>query len=474
MSSYMGIDTQYLESDEYGVLTIHTPDGERSRWGWIEWGIERFPDRQKASPSEQEEAAKEDVAKEEAAKGEILSHKQAFSSKAPKGEGEEGDNKYTLLFTGDILINETLLHEGLIRDDFSFLFSAIRETLKEADFCAGNLEGTLGASDFSAYPFFKAPESLAIALKNAGFDAIATSNNHSLDYGLDGLEETLHLLRKNELLTFGSRLPGEAGNTESFLLYDLGGLTLGLSAFTYETKAESLKDPALPLQRSLNTRPIPLGAKACLDSFHIDFSQDKLVAEDLAAIRKRIETMREAGADYLIFFMHWGYEYRTEVQEHQLFYADLLADCGVDLILGMHPHVPGPLSLLPANNERGFCLCYYSLGNFIACQSEQIAGNDGLVNEGIIGKVMLSRDREGRIQVLEAAYIPTYIQKEGCGLAREKRCLAQVLPLEKALAELRTAGHKEDQDRILRWNKALERIVKTVGPPLFPERVQTK
>lgn len=469
MSSYMGLDAQYLESDDYGVLTIHTPDGELSRWGWIEWGIERFPDRQASAPSsssleeEKEESRPETVNKE-----------QALSSKISTGESEEAERFYTLLFTGDILINEALLNEGLIQDDFAFLFSAIAETLKEADFCAGNLEGTLGSSGFSAYPLFKAPKSLAKALKEAGFDAIATSNNHSLDYGLAGLEETLQLLQENGLLTFGSRSPEEAENIKSFLLYDLDGLTLGLSAFTYETKAESLNQPALPLRRTLNTLPFPLEGKTYLDSFHIDFSQDKLVAEDIAAIRDRVEAMREAGADYLIFFMHWGYEYRTQVQEHQLFYADLLAASGVDLIVGMHPHVPGPLTLLPANNERGFCLCYYSLGNFIAGQSEQIAGNDGLVNEGIIAKVILFQDREGRLQVLEAGYIPTYIHKEGRGLPQEKRSFARVLPLKKTLVNLRAASHGEDQDRIVQWNKALERIVKIVGPALFPERVHTK
>ena len=51
---------------------------------------------------------------------------------------------------------------------------------------------------------FNSPDALADALKDAGFDIIITSNNHSLDRGEKGALRTIKVLKERELLPLGT------------------------------------------------------------------------------------------------------------------------------------------------------------------------------------------------------------------------------------------------------------------------------
>ena len=60
--------------------------------------------------------------------------------------------------------------------------------------------------------------------------------------------------------------------------------------------------------------------------------------------------------------MHWGIEYTHDPTEYEKDMAKYLADQGVDVIIGTHPHVIQPVTWI--NNT----LVIYSLGNFISAQ----------------------------------------------------------------------------------------------------------
>ncbi len=47
-------------------------------------------------------------------------------------------------------------------------------------------------------------------------------------------------------------------------------------------------------------------------------------------------------ADIVIMSLHWGYELELYPRSNQVFIARALADRGVDLIIGHHPHVFSP------------------------------------------------------------------------------------------------------------------------------------
>ena len=71
------------------------------------------------------------------------------------------------------------------------------DVLRGADLAIGNLEtaiavgGTPADKDFT----FRTPPVAVEALRAAGLDAVSMANNHGLDYGPDGLEETLAVAR---------------------------------------------------------------------------------------------------------------------------------------------------------------------------------------------------------------------------------------------------------------------------------------
>ena len=65
--------------------------------------------------------------------------------------------------------------------DFAQSFGLVRPAIERADLAIGNLETTFGGKPYSGYPMFSSPEALAVALREAGFDVLTTSNNHSCD-----------------------------------------------------------------------------------------------------------------------------------------------------------------------------------------------------------------------------------------------------------------------------------------------------
>lgn len=47
---------------------------------------------------------------------------------------------------------------------------------------------------YNGFPFFNAPDILAKNLKDVGFDALTTANNHSIDQKIAGINNTLDIL----------------------------------------------------------------------------------------------------------------------------------------------------------------------------------------------------------------------------------------------------------------------------------------
>ncbi len=79
-----------------------------------------------------------------------------------------------------------------------------------------------------------------------------------------------------------------------------------------------------------------------------------------------IKQMRDDGADFIIMYLHWGYEYELYPDPEIIRLGRELAKAGADLIIGSHPHVVQPSELyLDGDGHQGRrSFIAYSLGNF--------------------------------------------------------------------------------------------------------------
>lgn len=124
----------------------------------------------------------------------------AFTAACGTGGGDEAQEEYvparspTMAFGGDVMFESHL--RPLAYDEDSL--SKLRSTLDAADLSVANMETSLteGGSPWPGKPFtFRAPASaldaVAGAVAGAGVDAVTMANNHALDFGDAGAEDTL-------------------------------------------------------------------------------------------------------------------------------------------------------------------------------------------------------------------------------------------------------------------------------------------
>ena len=161
---------------------------------------------------------------------------------------------------------------------------------------------------------------LAEALEAAGIErrrlALSLANNHALDQGGDGFEETRAALRRLDI-----RAVGLAGEPVARL--SAGPLSLGLAAFT--------------LWRN--------GAEA-------DFAGRVATGAGPAA-------WPAEGVDVLCALPHWDWEFRHFPRPETRRMARLLAARGAGLVAGGHAHVVQPVE------RAGDTLVAYGLGDFL-------------------------------------------------------------------------------------------------------------
>ncbi len=356
------------------------------------------------------------------------SGEEADLSDGERESGREAEREpIELIFAGDLLIHLPILNQGINPDgtaDFSWLFRYTEDIFHEADLAFANMEGTITGKPYYGYPVFRAPKELAQNIRDAGFDYLTTVNNHAMDAGLEGVFSTLETLQEAGIGTIGTRL---SEKEKGYVLVDCKGIKLAFSAFSYETARSGGK-------RTLNGAAIPPEAEKLIDSFCVEPGLSDIHAADEKSLRDRVAAMRAEKADLVIFFMHWGIEYAREADSWQKHYAQILADAGVDLVIGTHPHVVQPLVTLPANNPSGQMICYYSLGNFVSNQQPETGNSDGRAEEGALARVLIEKTEEGA-DILLADYIPLYMYKTYPGYPIENKTYGWVLPVEAALQE---------------------------------------
>ncbi len=273
----------------------------------------------------------------------------------------------TLMALGDNLIHMGIVNTGKQPDgtrDYSILFDGVSDFLDVADIKIINQETPLAGNElgFHGYPLFNSPTEIGDAIVKAGFNVVLQASNHSADQGISGLDNCVAFWRTYpEILLTGIHEPIEAKERKIPLL-TIKDKTFAVLNYTYGPNYGSASESlASRMDVLCNIDP---------SSRLIDFTTlNPQVLEDI----KKAEEI----ADVVIVCPHWGTEYATSPSTYQETFARQMTEAGADLIIGTHPHVVQPVSMIEADNGNT-ALCYYSLGNYVSTQKGGISMLEGM------------------------------------------------------------------------------------------------
>lgn len=356
--------------------------------------------------------------------------------------------------TGDLMLHMPIVRTNQTDDGYNFedIFTYVKSYISAADFATINLETTLSGTDgkeYTGYPDFNSPDAIAADAKKVGFDLLLTGNDHSYDYGTAGLKRTLSVLKGQNLTTLGTM---ESKDQSRHVIQSIGGVKVGMLSYTF---AESNDDHTV---LKLNNHTTDRDASGLICAF--DYNKLSLFYTEM---ENEIATMRAAGADSIILYIHWGNEYSPSVSDKQRAIAQKLCDLGVDVIVGSHPHVVQSIDLLTSSVDPAHrTLCMYSLGNFLSNQrADTINMDSSLCEDGVLVSFTLAKYNDGSVRIMNLSALPTWVVVRGTGEGRD----FHILPLDERVTDWATAFDL-DQTQLADAQKSLNRTVATVTPGL--------
>lgn len=311
--------------------------------------------------------------------------------------------------------------EGNETYDFNSMFKNVYNLLGNSDITLGTMETNFTTNAYSGYGKRNSPIAFAEAVKKSGVNLVSISTNHSLDYGIDGLQET-----KRSLEGLGYDVVGDDLGENRVLIKTIKNTKIAFLSYTYGVEKQEEK------------------SKEELESANV--YDEKKVKEDLEYANKN--------ADYNIIIMHWGNAYSTKPSKEQKNMAKFLVENGADIILGNHASAVQNMEIMK-NKDGDNALVAYSLGNYISAETMDVSKIELVLN------IEIRTDAENKKTVLsKVEYTPIYVLDNG-EKAENRYELIDMKGTAKAYANGNTKIVKKDTyNKLLDGLKLLERIIK--------------
>lgn len=242
------------------------------------------------------------------------------------------DRSVTLALVGDILPAARVL-DYMNQYGFDYPFRGSLELLQSADITAGNLETAItdrGTPMEDKQYIYRGPREALVPIKEAGFDFLSLANNHTLDYGWEGLSDTMDALDDARIVHAGAGIDDKQAYTPAYL--DANGVTVAFVSVT---------------------RVVPV-TEWKADKNNPGLAEAYSTTRATAAI-----TEARSNADVVVVMVHWGEEKVDLPNAVQKSLAYAFVDAGADLVIGHHPHVLQGFELY---KDKWIA---YSLGNFV-------------------------------------------------------------------------------------------------------------
>lgn len=325
---------------------------------------------------------------------------------------------------GDILCGEEMLQDAYNEEtksySFEHMFQNITSLVKRSDAVLGTMETNFVEKAYSGYGNRNSPKQFGEAVKNSGINLVSISTNHSLDYGLSGLQET-----KDYLEEIGFGVVGDRLAEQTVTIKTIKNTKIAFLSYTYGIENQASK------------------AKEELEGLNI-------YSEEIA--KEELEYAKE-NADYIFVIMHWGDPYATSPNAEQKQIADFLIQNGANIILGNHPAAIQPMEV--RQNEQGEnVFVAYSLGNYISS-----INNDTSKVELVLNIELRKSGEDGKVTLSKVDYTPIYVLDNGTK-AQNRYELIDMKGIAKEYASGNTQIiDKKTYNKLLEGLKLLEKVI---------------
>lgn len=278
-----------------------------------------------------------------------------------------------LLFGGDLNLDENY---SQVRKKES-IDAALLSEMQSADiFMHGNVFvfADEGVPADKAY-VFRADTDDAALLTELGTDIVSLANNHSFDYGVQGLESTINALGDEKIAHVGAGINEETAKKPHYM--NVGGKRIAFTA-------------AMRSERYLKTPEADGNDAGVIKIYEFD---------------EYLDIIREAkkNADIVVAYAHWGVENTIWLEQEQIDGARAMIDAGADIVVGSHSHL---LQTVDIYNGKPI---FYGLGD--------IHGEGGLAkitiaeDGSIVSKVIPFANENGVVTPLSGAALETKIDE---------------------------------------------------------------
>lgn len=222
--------------------------------------------------------------------------------------------------------------DSIVRDVPEAVYGDLLPVLRDADLRIVNCECALTRADRSVWKsgavFKGRPEHVA-GLTGVPFHVACLGNNHTLDYGVAGLRDTLRVLHRNGVRTVGAGLTEDEAYAP--LTVKAGGVRVHVVNFSEGEDLTAARGGA------------------------------GVFGWDLPRAQSLVRRCKDRGG-VVIAIGHCGLEYVPYPPPYVVEAFRAVAAAGADCVIGHHPHVPQGIEWY-----RGTPIVY-SLGNFVFYQ----------------------------------------------------------------------------------------------------------
>lgn len=259
------------------------------------------------------------------------------------------DSPVRLTFSGDVTLGfhveewaDELVKKGTPKDQaLVWGFERVKALTRASDLYVVNLEcpftdkGTKLQKNFN----FRARPELVAGLEAGGVDVVSLANNHLMDYGAEGLFDTLTVLDTAKIARFGAGRSLADARTPAIV--DVKGVKVAFLGYFF------LGDRNIEPKEVIATESTPGVAGHFTDTAALK----TMLQADIRAAKKK--------ADHVIPFFHWGREGKGQPEPYQVELGHAAIEAGASAVIGSHPHVLQGIELYQQKP------IVYSLGNFV-------------------------------------------------------------------------------------------------------------